>query len=235
MEAISTPQCWKDFEDIIKAGIDRVILYGAPGTGKTYAGLTHNVVEDNSYRLVCSEEMTTADISGSFMPNANGGFTFLEGSALKAWRNGGRLVVDEGDKASGDVLGTLLNFTDTVGSSSFTHPETDEIITPQEGFSVVITSNIEHPDDLPVALRDRFPLAIEINAPHPKALERLPENLRLIASACVSAEPSRRASLRMFYAYDQLARSVGDERAAVLTFGKQRAEAIIDAIKVGSL
>jgi len=89
---------------------------------------------------------------------------------------------------------------------------------------------------LPMALRDRFPVAIEINAPHPSALLSLPVGLRTVANAVISSEPERRVSLRAFYAYNTLLQSgMTMERASVLTFGAQKAEAIIDAVRVGSL
>jgi MoxR-like ATPase len=238
-ESAVLPQCWQDFKDVISAGVDRVILFGAPGTGKTYGGLTLGVGDGGSFRLICTEDMTTAQVSGAFMPDADG-FKFMEGSALRAWRGngqvGGRLVVDEVDKASGDVFGELLNFLDSTDSSSFAHPETNEVFTPLSGFSAVMTSNIEHPDDLPMALRDRFPIAIEINAPHPSALLSLPTHLRTVANAVISSEPERRVSLRAFYAYNTLLNSgMTNERASVMAFGAQKAEAIIDAVRVGSL
>jgi len=232
------PKCWQDFADVINAGINKVILFGAPGTGKTYGGLTYGVGDGGAHRLICTEDMTTAQVSGAFMPDADG-FKFMQGSALLAWKGngqvGGRLVVDEVDKASGDVLGELLSFLDSEASASFMQPDTNEVFTPLQGFSAVMTSNIEHPDDLPMALRDRFPVAIEINAPHPEALLTLPDDLRVVANAVISAEPHRRVSLRAFYAYATLLKSMTPERASVLAFGAQKSEAIIDAIRVGAL
>ncbi len=236
MTTINTPQCWQDFQEVLSAGIDRVILWGVPGTGKTFAGLTTNVGAGGSYKLTCSEDMTTAEVSGMFMP-AKEGFEFLDGAGLRAWRGngkvGGRLVADEIDKASGDVLSTLLNFTDTDGSARFDHPETGEKVSPLAGYSVVMTTNLENPDDLQVALRDRFPVAIEITAPHPEAIRRLPEELWEPANQLISADPNRRVSLRAFYAFVQMRdNGIAWERAAVLAFGGRKAEAFIDAYKV---
>ena len=34
-EGMPIPQCYRDLEDVIASGIDRIILFGPPGTGKT--------------------------------------------------------------------------------------------------------------------------------------------------------------------------------------------------------
>lgn len=240
-EGIPVPQCFRDLEDVLAAGIDRVILYGPPGTGKTFSGLTLGINEAGAERLICSEDMTNADVSGAVMPNEHGGFVFVPGSALRAWKGNGtigsRLVVDEIDKAGGDVQSTLLAFLDSVASASFKNPFTDEIYKPLEGFSAIMTTNIEDMDELPVALKDRFPVAIKIDAPHPAALiSALPVELHQLAATIVAGRPGQRASLRAFYAFEKLRKSpsIGVDRAAQMVFGKM-AEPIISALKVGTL
>ena len=240
-KGIPVPQCYRDLEDVLDAGVDRVILYGPPGTGKTYSGLTLNVNEAGSERLICTEDMTNADVSGAVMPNEKGGFEFNHGAALRAWigKNGvgSRLVVDEIDKAGGDVFATLLAFLDSVESASFSHPFTGEKYVPNPGFSAIMTSNIEDPDELPLALKDRFPVAIKIDAAHPAALvAKLPKELHELAATIVAGKPGQRASLRAFYAFEQLRKSpeFTTERAAKMVF-KHMAKPIIDALKVGTL
>lgn len=223
-------------EDALAAGIDRIILYGPPGTGKTYAGLTYGDVGAGSFRLICTEEMTTADVIGHFMPSSNGMWTWVEGSVLRAWngdgQRGGRVVADEIDRASGDVLALLLNMFDTHDSASWQHPETGVVHRPRAGFSVVMTSNIEELRLIPAALRDRFPVAIRIDRPHPVALARLSPHLRVPAAASADADELRRFSLRAFYTFDQLCRSgVTFERAAQLVFGHQATD-VLDALMV---
>jgi len=236
-EKTELPECWQALEDCLNSGIDRVILYGASGIGKTYGGLTIGDVSAGAFRLVCTEDMTNFDVTGGFMPNGKGGFQWLDGSALKAWKGngktGGRLIVDEVDKASGDVFATLLAFLDSPESASFDHPETGETVKPLAGFSAVMTTNIENMGEIPTALADRFPIRIRINEPHPNALLRLSNDLRGYAVRMADAGDDR-ISLRAFYALDQLRKSVGMERACELTFGR-RAQEIIDAIKVDSL
>jgi len=236
-EGMPIPQCYIDIQDAIASGTDRLILFGRPGTGKTFSGLTVGVNAAGSERLICTEDMTSADVSGAFMPNVSGGFEFLPGAALRAWQNGSRLVIDEIDKAGGDVFAQLLAFTDTVDSASFTRPDNGEVVRPQPGFSVVMTSNIEDPRDLPTALKDRFPVAIEVNAAHPAALMALPPQLRLLAAAMVAGEPGQRASLRAFYEFNRLITGghFTVERAANLIFGEVMATQIIRCMSVGTL
>ena len=109
--------CWDTFSDILNAGIDRVILYGPAGTGKTYSAM-HEQNDGQAFRLTCTDDMTNMDVTGGFLPSSDGGFDFIEGSAIQAWR-GHRLVVDEIDKAGGDVFATLLNMTDSDGSATW--------------------------------------------------------------------------------------------------------------------
>jgi len=234
---IKLPQCWQDLKDALESGIDRVILFGPSGIGKTYAGMTFGNVENGAYRLVCTEDMTNMEVTGSFMPDGKGGFSWLDGSALKAWEgngvNGGRLIVDEIDKASGDVYATLLAMLDSPESASWEHPETGRVHKPRNGFSAVMTTNVENMGELPTALTDRFPIKIRINEPHPNALLRLSSDLRGFAVSMADAG-DRRISLRAFIAYDTLRKQLGDERSAQLTFGS-RAESILDAIKINKL
>jgi MoxR-like ATPase len=233
------PSCWQDFVDALDAGIDRIVLFGPSGTGKTYAAIRQGVGPGGAHRLVCTEDMTAADVTGSWMPTASGQFEWLDGAALRAWRgdgvHGGRLVVDEADRAAGDVLALLLAVCDTDGSARFDHPATGETLAPQEGFTVVMTTNLEHPEELPAALRDRFPVAIEIDAPHPDAVDLLPEDLRDAARAIATAPPPRRVSLRALYAFARLRESVEPERAARLAFGAARGAEIADALGVDAV
>ncbi len=234
---LNLPQCWQDYTDVLSAGVDRVILYGPPGTGKTYAGLNFGVSDTGAWRLVCTEDMTNFDVTGGFLPDKDGSFKWSDGAAVKAWRGdgitGGRLVVDEIDKAGGDVFATLLAMTDTVDSATWWNPGTKRIEVPREGFSVVMTTNIENLEELPAALTDRFPCSIRINEPHPDSLKALDRELQEYARKMADAG-DRRISLRQFYAYSKLRVVHGDERAASLIFGV-RAESFLDAVLVDAV
>lgn len=235
------PQCWIDVRDAFKAGLDKIILFGPPGTGKTYAGLTYGVA-GNAYRLICNEDMTSSDVTGHYMPSGSGTWNWHNGAVLNAWIEGTRVVADEVDRASGDVLSLMLSMFDTVDSASFLHPETNEVIRPKDGFSVVMTTNIEDMRELPTALRDRFPVAIRVNAPHPESLTFLSDDLRIPASLSADADYDRRISLRGWQAFDKLRKHMlyeygqvdGEERAARLIFGDSWMS-VIDTIRVNSI
>jgi MoxR-like ATPase len=228
------PDCWQTLYDALVAGVDRIVLYGPPGTGKTYAGLTMGDTSAGAFRLVCTEDMTNGDVTGSFMPNSDGSFSWVAGAALKAWDGdgirGGRLIADEIDKAGGDVAATLLAMLDGEDSASWEHPETGRIHRPKAGFSAIMTTNIENMEELPPALLDRFPVRVRIDQPHPNAVNLLSSDLRPMAVQNADAG-DRRISLRTLMAFDKIRKVHGDDRAATIVFGR-RAQDILDAMKV---
>ena len=231
--------CWRDVADVLSAGVSRVLLYGPPGTGKTFAALHHGVVEGHAERLVCTEDLTSGEITGTWMPTGESHFEWREGPAIRAWRGmegrGGRLVLDEVDRASGDALATLLAITDSPESARWRNPETLEWVRPGPEFSVVMTSNIEDLEEVPRALRDRFPVSIRVDRPHPSAVARLSGDLRAPALAGSLGPEQRRVSLRSFYAFDELRRHHGPSRAARLVFGEDVAQSVLDALVIGAV
>lgn len=225
-----TSTCWDTFNQVLAAGVDRIILYGPPGTGKTFTALHVNKRPgQESHRLTCTDDMTNMDVTGGFLPSESG-FTYIEGSAIKARRSGGRLVVDEIDKAGGDVFATLLNMTDSAESAEWEHPVTGEKTYPEPGYTVIMTTNVEQIEELPEALTDRFPVRIRIDRPHPDALFSLPVHWRNYADRMADAG-SERMSLRLFQSMAKLTRQMSEEQAAQLILG-ERAHAFLEAIRI---
>lgn len=226
-------QCWNDLDTALGAGLDRVLLYGPPGTGKTFYALSRHLDRAErtrrAYRVLCSPDMTTADVDGLWKPSKDD-WKFVPGSALRAWQGGDRLILDELDQASGDVLTALLLICDSDGSAVREHPETGESIRPAPGFEIIATTNAERLSDLPANLLDRFPVRINIDEVNPDAIAQLPDYLRNTASAYAN-RATNRYSLRSFFAFDRLNKTIGLEGAARLVFG-QEATAIVEAMRV---
>ena len=243
MSSIDSPEevstCWRDLADVLSSGISRVLLYGPPGTGKTYAALHHGVGSSRAERLVCTEDLTYGEITGTWMPVGENRWEWREGPAIRAWRGlggvGARLVVDEVDRASGDALSTLLAMTDSPESARWRNPETNEWVRPGPHFSVVMTTNVDDLEDIAPSLRDRFPVCIRIDRPHASALASLSDDLRGPALAGSLGPSNRRVSLRSFYAFDELRRHLGAPRAAQLVFGDDAATSVLDSLAIASL
>ncbi len=104
---------------------------------------------------------------------------------------------------------------------------------PKEGFQVVATMN-GVPEDLPPALRDRFPVTIDVNEVNPMALKALSKDLQWVArNSAIVPDEDRRISIRAWMEFDQLRTKIRGEstqeknwRAAQAVFGYRAEEAL---------
>jgi MoxR-like ATPase len=223
---------WQKAEFAIQHS-NRVLLYGLPGTGKTYFGLNASLKGRNSYRLICTEEMTDADLIGCYKQNKQGTWSFAEGVGIKAWREGARLVVDEINRMNGDVESRMMALIDSVKSSSWQHPDTGEVVKPHKDFSVVATMN-GLPEDLAPAILDRLTVRCQVNDPHPDALASLPEYLRGIAQTMTSPNARNRYSLRSFVEFNAMYQASNNlEHCAQVLFPEDHTS-VTTVLKVGA-
>lgn len=227
----NSDQTWQLVDDVAPHA-RRVLLYGPPGTGKSY--IARNAGSPNAaYPIVVHSDLPAAELRGHFVPQQSGGLKWMDGPATQAWRDGGRLVLDEIDKAGDDALSFLLGVLDDEATAKLVLGTTGEIITPHANFTVWATMNGE-PEDLPPALQDRFPVTVKITAPHPKALELLPEDLRgLAAKFTVLTQREGRIGLRAFFEFAKLRPHMGEDHAAALVFGERYGD-IQAAIRTGA-
>ena len=231
---MSQYNCWEVAEAVI-ASTPRVLLRGKPGTGKTYHAVTAGLTPGQKvYSVTMTEETPAAEIRGHYVPKGNE-FIWVDGPAIRAWREGARLVINEIDRASEDVLSLLYAILDDPEFAALTLP-TNETVRPAEGFSVVATMN-GIPQDLPDALQDRLPVDIEITDVNPNAINRLPADLREPArNTALAKSDARGISIRMWLEFASLREKLpsvmnddqaGLEIAAQAIFGDKAADALM--------
>lgn len=224
-----TRDVWK-LVDLATQHATRILLYGPPGTGKTTAGVRAGD-PSQVYKVTLHEEMPAAELEGHFIPEGDR-FVWHDGVAIRAWKDGARLVLDEINRASGDALTMLYAVLDDPDVAALTLPNGTTVY-PRAGFTCVATMN-GHPSDLPDALRDRFEVAIEVNEANPASILALPKDLQAVAkNTAVVDDPSRRASIRSWKSFAALRITMGDEHAAQAVFG-QRAEDVLDSLKIAT-
>lgn len=231
-----------------------VLLYGPPGTGKTTAGNRiglrgGEVIDDKNenpgllvsgvlkptfsvFNISLTEETPAAELRGHYIMKG-GEFLWQDGTGISPFRKGGRLILNEIDKASGDCLQFCHALLDDPEIARITLP-TGETVQAHEDFSVVATMN-GVPEDLPEALRDRFTVRINIRSPHPDAIKSLPEDLRAVCKKGYSGKKNafddRFISFRQWKTYGLLRESLGEEIASKAIFG-ERAENVLNTLRI---
>lgn len=200
------------------------LLYGPSGTGKSYAGHSQIGLKSRKvYSVTLTEDTAAVELRGHYVLAGSGEYRWQDGPALKAWREGARLVINELNHAGPDVTSFLLNCLDSKETARLTLPN-GETLRPHPNFQAVATMNGE-PDDLLTALRDRFPARLKITAPNPQGIARLSPDLRKAAQGTVCADdPNRQISLRTWLAFDEFRPKMGAETAAYVVFGERGRE-----------
>ncbi len=226
-------ETWSIIDAVIETS-RRVLLFGLPGTGKTYAGARRNVPEGTAvYQVTMTDETPAAEIRGHFLPKGDE-FVWMDGPGIRAWREGARLVINEIDRASSDCHSLLYALLDDPEFAELTLP-TGEVVRPAKGFHVVATMN-GHPSDLPPALQDRFPVTVEVTDVNPEAIAALPKDLQRVArDSALVADEDRRLSIRLWAEFASLrpklnkrfsSKDKGTEMAAKAIFGERWSEAL---------
>lgn len=228
-------ECWEKFQSIIGTS-ERVLLYGVPGTGKTYQAVKSNVPKDKEvYSTTLTVDSSSTELVGHYIPNANGTFDWNDGVGIKAWREGTRLVINEIDHAGPDVMSVLHAILDDQDIARFTLPnQSKETVQPAKGFNVVATMN-GTPNELPLALADRFTIKLDINEVHPSAIATLPEEYQGAYTKTTEEyfDDDIPMSIRAWKEFARLVdkgMSVND--AAYIVFAEDIADNVVDSIEL---
>lgn len=210
---------------LVTAGqhLPRVLLYGPPGTGKTHLAAKAGIKDGTPvYRVICTEDTPAAEMRGHFIPKGQE-FVWHDGPAMMAYRNGGRLIVDEITRATDDALSFLLAVLDG-------HPITlpnGETVKPHPDMSVWATTN-DTAESLTDALADRFVVKVECREVNPEALALLPDDLASMVSDSGSG-----ISYRQAQEFTRLKELVGPHIASRLIW-EGRATDVMYALDAGA-
>lgn len=168
---------WERFERCVRLGVDRIVLVGPPGVGKTYSAMAMaREAGRNVTNITVTPEMGALDLLGMYVPApaSQDGVKWVDGPVGKAVRlaAGGEkvtVVINEVGEAGGDLALLLYSLCDDAESRQVTLP-TGEVLIPRT-WQVIATSNSI--DRLPPALRDRFVAHIAVSDMHPALCQRL--------------------------------------------------------------
>lgn len=231
MAASMTKEIWAALS-VVMNKCPRVLLYGPPGTGKTHLAETEGfrTPDQSYYSITLTEDTPASELRGHFVPKGQE-FVWHDGPAVRAWREGARLIVNEVDRASQDVWSFLLSILDDPTVAAETLP-TGELVKPTEGFHAIGTMNGE-PHELTEALADRFAVRVKISEPNPAALKRLSTPSLRKAAHIAASNPNfdQRIGLRRWFAYDALTQHLSADMAGFFVFG-ERAPEIVRSLKV---
>lgn len=231
--AAAAPNEWDDVDALLATNIDRVLLHGPPGTGKTYAAQTSGRKQTEIINVYVSEETPAYDLIGHDVV-IDGNMVWRDGPAILAWRRGHRLIINEIDQASGDALDALTAILDDPNSAGYVLPN-GEYVKPSNGFQAIATMNGE-PTRLPEKLADRLVVRVRVSKPHPAAIAALPKDLQKVAVSLTDPQlTSKVVTIRQFRAFAQLRDlKMPVEQAARCSF-HEKAHHVLTSIEAGRL
>lgn len=210
-----------------------LLLSGHPGTQKTTTAV--EAAGPSAEVVTLSDEDTSDKLLGSWMPGREPGTVeWQDGPAIRAWRAGEILVVNEIDHAGIDVRQAMHAVFDDRSVARLTLPN-GETVTPAPGFVAVATMNGSL-SDLHPALADRFTVRVPVNVPSAKALASLGELGPVVERVYRDATTAEDLllSFREARAYRVLQEAGFDEEEAALAVWNGRADVVLDHIRMAN-
>lgn len=215
-----------------------VYLYGPSSYGKTHLASRCGVYKGELViSISITEQTSAADLRGFYIQGRDS-FIWMDGPLVEALRKPCRVVINELGAITDDAAQFLLGWLDDPRLFRLRLPNGEVIENPKLG-RVVATSN-DAPDELPEALRSRFPIRICIDRPNPEILDSFEEPVRNLALNLMARKKSHTRGSRSVGAYNVLDdidmrmlivfndeyKANGFEFAAYVLFGEQSVEMI---------
>lgn len=216
---------WGDHSDVAVLHESRkmnayVLLYGAPGCGKTA------VVEaafcdqpGGLYTVLGSGDTEVADLVGGYVQTPSGGFLWEDGPLIKAAESGGVLLIDEIGLIDPKVLSIVYGLMDGRREYTVTANPERGTVKAKEGFYVVAATNPNAPGvRLSEALLSRFLIHVEMTTDWALA-RKLGAPVQIVTAAQnlskkqQSSEVSWAPQMRELLAFRDIAKTFGTKFA----------------------
>ena len=197
-----------------------VLLYGAPGCGKT--ALVEAAFCDEAgglYTILGSGDTEVADLVGGYVQTPSGGFLWEDGPLLKAAERGGVLLIDEVGLIDPKVLSIVYGLMDGRREYTVTANPERGTVKAADGFYVIAATNPNAPGvRLSEALLSRFTVQAEMTTDWslarklgvPTALVTAAQNL---AKKQQASETSWAPQMRELLAFRDLEKTFGTKFA----------------------
>lgn len=160
---------WGEHDDVMVLRAARemssyVLLYGAPGCGKTaLVEAAFNDQPGGVFTVLGSGDTEVADLVGGYVQTPSGGFLWEDGPLLKAAESGGVLLIDEVGLIDPKVLSIVYGLMDGRREYTVTANPERGTVKAKEGFYVVAATNPNAPGvRLSEALLSRFTVQAEM-------------------------------------------------------------------------